>query len=387
SVSVTVNYTPVIVQDITPLNDYVVVGSTVPFSVGVNGASPITYSWLFNNGTNTVTLPSGGRFSGVNSNVLTISNVQLSNAGTYQLSASNSYGGPINSSSAQLNVASTLSFFDASGSGFVAKASPANALVWSGGGVYLTANIGNEATAAFYQFPVYIGAFQASFNYLLTTSSNNAADGITFCIQNDPRGAGAVGGLGSQLGVGTPTPITPSVELELNIYTGNGIGGVGIAVGTNGGISNVRSTSPVTINSGDFIAVNLTYLGGVLTVNLADSTAGTQFTMTTNVNIPARVGGNTAYVGFTGSDGGSKSSQFVTDFSFISVPSLSITTSNNQPVISWPSPVGNYVVQETASLTSPNWVTLTNAVTTLNGQNQLQVSPGGSPKFYRLSLH
>jgi hypothetical protein len=389
-ISVAVAYAPTIVQDIIPSSTYVVVGSTLPFSVGVDGAPPINYSWQFNNGTNTVTLANGGRISGANSNVLTISDAQLSDAGTYQLFASNSFGGPVNSSPAQLNVVSTLSFFDESGNGFVSESSPANALEWfaTDGGVFLTSNLGNEATAAFYQSPVYIGAFQASFNYELASGTNaNAADGVTFCIQNDPRGAAAVGGLGAQLGVGTSTPITPSVELEFNIFEGNGIGGAGLAIGTNGVISAVHSTSPVFINSGDTIAVTLTYLNGALTINLNDTLAGTQFTMTTNVNIPGRVGGhNTAYVGFTGSDGGSKSSQLVTDFSFISVPTLTITETGGQAIISWPSPVGNYVLQQSSSLVSPSWTTVPNAVTAVNGQNQVTISAGGSAKFYRLSL-
>jgi hypothetical protein len=49
------------------------------------------------------------------------------------------------------------------------------------------------------------------------TGSNASGNGVTFCIQNDPRGAGAIGGNGNQLGIGTANPITPSVELELNI--------------------------------------------------------------------------------------------------------------------------------------------------------------------------
>jgi hypothetical protein len=386
-IAVEVIYSPQIIQDITPINNYSVVGSTVSFSVSVDGASPINYSWLFNNGTNTVTLTNGGRFSGANSNVLTISDVQLSDAGTYQLSASNSYGGPANSSQASLSVAHILSFLDGVGDGFISESTPANALDWFAGGLYLTSNIGNEDTAAFYQSPVYIGGFEAAFNYQITSGSNSgAANGVTFCIQNDPRGAAAIGSPGSQLGVGSPSAITPSVELELNIYEANGIGGAGIAVATNGAIGTVHSTGSLAINSGDSIAVNLTYLHGVLTINLADSTASTQFTQTTNVNIPTLVGGKTAYVGFTGSDGASKSSQYITDFSFISIPSLTIQSTNSQSLISWTSSVGDYVLQQSSALFPSSWTTVTNGVTATNGQNQVTLSPGGSAKYYRLSL-
>jgi hypothetical protein len=384
---VNVVYAPAIIQDITPSANFAVVGSTTSFSVDVDGAPPITYQWTFNNGTTTVNLPTGGRFGGVTSNVLTITNVQLSDAGSYQLSASNAYGGPVLSGPGSLGVTPTLSFFDDSGNGFVSEANPSSALQYEDGGVFLTANIGAENTATFYQSPVYIGAFDASFSYQLSTGTNSsAANGVTFCIQNDPRGAAAIGSDGNQLGVGTPNAITPSVELEFNIYEANGIGGAGIAVETNGAIGTVHSTGPVNINSGDTIAVDLTYLSGVLTINLADNTVGTQFTLTTNINIPAKIGTNLAYVGFTGSDGGSKSTQQVTDFSFVSVPSLTILPPGSQPTISWTSSVGDYVLQETSSLLSTNWATVTNVPATVNGQNQVTVAPGGSAEFYRLSL-
>jgi hypothetical protein len=386
SASINAVYAPQITQDIAPSSTVAVVGSTISYSVGTLGAPLVTYVWHFSNAATNAIVANSGRVSGANSNVLTISDVQLSDAGSYQLSASNSYGGPTSSSSATLTVAPTLSFFDDSGSGFVTESTPANALEWQSGGLFLTSDLGNEDTAIFYQAPVYIGGFQASFQYQSGPGSNGSgANGITFCIQNDRRGAAAIGSSGSQLGVGTPSPITPSVELEFNIYQANGIGGVGIAVETNGAIGAVHSTAPVAINSGDFIAVNLTYLKNVLTINLMDTTTDAQYTLTTNVNIPAQLGTNTAYVGFTGSDGGSKAFQLVTGFSFISVPTLTITITNTSPTISWTSSVGEYTLQQNSSLLSTNWVTVTNAPTVVNGQNQITVAPGGIAEFYRLS--
>jgi hypothetical protein len=172
--------------------------------------------------------------------------------------------------------------------------------------------------------------------------------------------------------------------LEFNIYAGNGIGGVGIALGTNGSVTNVTLTGQVVLNSGDAINVVLEYLAGVLTVNLTDSTAGTQFTMKTNVNIPAVVGTNVAYVGFTGSTGGSGSFQTITDFSFQSMPALTIQPSGNNAVLSWPADVGSFVLQETSNLASTNWAAATNVSVTVGNQNQVTVSPTGAPQFFRL---
>ena len=56
----------------------------------------------------------------------------------------------------------------------------------------------------------------------------------------------------------------------------------------------------------------------------------------------------------------------------------------NQPVITWPASLANYAVQSSASLTSPNWTTLTNTSVLVNGQNTLVLTPAGAQQFYRL---
>jgi hypothetical protein len=106
--------------------------------------------------------------------------------------------------------------------------------------------------------------------------------------------------------------------------------------------------------------------------------------MTTNVNIPAVVGGSTAYVGFTGSTGGSSSIQTVTDFSFQSIPTLTIQPSGNNAVLSWPTDVGSFVLQETSNIASTNWAAATNVSATVGNQNQVTVSPTGARQFFRL---
>ncbi len=125
-------------------------------------------------------------------------------------------------------------------------------------------------------------------------------------------------------------------------------------------------------------------MGGVLTIDLNDPTASTQFTLKTNVNIPGIVGGSSAYVGFTASTGGSASTQTITDFSFQSLPTLTIQPSGNQDVLSWPTDVGAYVLQETSSLASTNWATATNATATVGTQNEVTVTPTGAAQFFRL---
>ena len=71
-----------------PQSQTVAVGAGVSFSVSASGTSPLGYQWQCG-GTN---LAAGGRWSGVNSTVLTLSNVQPVDAGSYRIIVTNSSG-------------------------------------------------------------------------------------------------------------------------------------------------------------------------------------------------------------------------------------------------------------------------------------------------------
>ena len=59
------------------------------------------------------------------------------------------------------------------------------------------------------------------------------------------------------------------------------------------------------MSNGDLWTVNIAYDGALLNVSLTDPAEGTSFAAITNyaINIGGLLGGNTAYVGFTGSSG------------------------------------------------------------------------------------
>ena len=66
-------------------------------------------------------------------------------------------------------------------------------------------------------------------------------------------------------------------------------------------------------------------------------------------------------------------------------PSLSIAPSGTNLALSWPLPSTGFVLQQSADLTSTNWVNVTNTVTPTNYWNQVTVSPPASGNvFYRL---
>jgi len=90
---------PVLATDIAASpSPEVYVGEPTSLSASFAGSEPITYQWFLNTGSGPVAIP------GATSNILTLSNPQLANAGTYNVTANNSLGGPVSSSTAALTV-------------------------------------------------------------------------------------------------------------------------------------------------------------------------------------------------------------------------------------------------------------------------------------------
>ena len=361
--------------------------SSVELMVGANvqlaptavagGLPPYSYSYQWQmNGTN---------IAGATSSLLVITNAGPAAAGPYDLIVSEPNYSPAATSSVVLVTITPDLTFNLNGADWSAQGST---VAWLGNNVLqLTADKGSEANSAFYSLPLYIGAFQATFTYRCVTGPSGSADGATFCLQNDPRGAAATGTGGGDLGVGGASAITPSVEFEFNIYANNSVGGLGVSFDQNGAIGRTASTAPLVINSGDPIQTVFTYQNGVATVTLKDTTTGAQYSTSTELDIPSILSTNLAYIGFTGADGGSKSTQQVSNFTFLSlVDDLAIQASGNTAVISWAAGVGGYVLQQNSSLATTNWVNVTNAVNLVNGQNQVVAPITSGARFYRLSL-
>ena len=94
--SVTSSYTTLTVTNIPPMistNGQPIsqtngVGTSATFSVFATGTAPLSYQWL--DGTNV--LKNGGQIKGATNNVLTISKVQLTNAGNYSVVVTNAGG-------------------------------------------------------------------------------------------------------------------------------------------------------------------------------------------------------------------------------------------------------------------------------------------------------
>src|SRR5208282_6154775 len=252
--AVTIVSGPIIYPDL-PATNYVLAGTPAILSVGLSGTSPFTNVWTFNGHV----LANGGRISGAQTPTLVISNAQASDSGAYQFWSTNSLG-TSHSSVGQLVVEYELGISSTNNpdaTQWTANSTGPYAPSAVNGVLTMTTAVNGEATAFFFDTRVNIQAFIAQFTYQDVAAG--AADGIAFCLQNDPRGLTALGGGGSELGY---VGITPSAELCFELYN-NSDNAPGYAWATNGAGSagavgggfQYNSTAPVSITSGDPINV------------------------------------------------------------------------------------------------------------------------------------
>ena len=332
------------------------------------GSQPMNYQWLFN-GTN---LTNNARVNGVQTGSLTVAPAFPVDAGQYEVIVSNSLGS-VTSAVCSVTVGRNSLTNSA---GWFTNGHPATL---GNGSLRLTDGGGSEVSSAFLNCPQYVGAFTASYTY--QDIGGSGADGCAFVLQNAPNGAAALGGGGGGLGYSS---ITPSVAVEFNIYSANT---VGMTVRTNGVTGTpYGGTGSVNLAGGHPIGVNISYNGTALSVTLTDAVSHVSFVTNTSLNIPAALGTSTAYVGLTGADGGTSSTQVVSNFQFASQVALSSAlTGTNTVGISWPNSAGGLVLQQAQSPISA-WVTATDAaVVNSNGTNQAVIQPQSTNGFYRLA--
>ena len=111
-----------------------------------------------------------------------------------------------------------------------------------------------------------------------------------------PGGALGYGGIGS------------SVAIKFDLYNNAGEGADSTGFYTDGAIPTIpalsMAASGVNLHSTHIMHAHITYDGTTLSLVLTDTVTGASFTASQVINIPATVGGNSAYVGFTAGTGG-----------------------------------------------------------------------------------
>jgi hypothetical protein len=197
----------------------------------------------------------------------------------------------------------------------------ANSLTLTNGG-------GSEVASAFFNTKQADASFTADFDY---NAVGGQADGFTFTIQNSS--ATAIGPGGSGLGY---SGMAPSVAVQTNFYTFNS-GGVGIAENINGLLGDTGG-NPYTLGGGVNLTsaplhYHITYDGTTLTTLLTQG--ANTFSISRALDIPTIIGSGTAFIGFTGADGGLASTQVVSNFTFAG-PTNSGGNGVPLPIAVWP---------------------------------------------------
>lgn len=373
---------PSILADL-PATTNVVVGHSIILSVTNVGTAPFTYQWQkSSDGSKWTSLVDGGRISGAQTNTLTIANVQPNDAQYYKVIISNNVG-DVESTWCEVIVLDNTFTFNGGANwalnvGAAIDFTDTNVLD-------VTAGISQgERGSAFFALPVYAGGFHASFDFQCVQGdgSEAIADGITFCLHNDTRGNAAIGATGDTFGLaGYETAIAdvaPSVALCLNTYSP-----VGYSWNTNGEVSSPTQVAPgdVNIANGDVIRITLTYFEGELALTFEDTNTLVSFNTNLDVgDITSILGTNTAYVGFTGSDGYYYANQRISNFSYEPLASISARLSDtNTLVLSWPANSG-FNVQSTTDLFSGKWQNL--SVGSAAGESVVPLTL--TNQFYRL---
>jgi hypothetical protein len=181
-----------------------------------------------------------------------------------------------------------------------------------------------EAASAFYATPVNIQSFTTNFTFQLSspnayTPLANIGDGITFAIQNS--GASALGAFafGEKLGY---APIGKSVAIKFDLHNNAGEGPNSTGLYVDGALPTVPAVdltgTGIDLHSGDGIFAQITYDGTNLVLTLTDTVTFASWSHSFAINIPATVGGDSAYIGFTGATGLDTANQEILSWTYTS---------------------------------------------------------------------
>ena len=221
-----------------------------------------------------------------------------------------------------------------------------------GSAMQLTDGGKSEAASAFALVPVNVTKFATQFSLQQLPGTTSTADGMTFTIQN--TAATAVGSAGGGLGY---NGIKKSVAIKFDLYNNLGEGPNSTGMSTNGvrGSSIDLTGTGIDLHSGHVFNVGMIYDGTTLQVTITDAVTLATATQNYTVNIPALLGANTGWVGFTGATGGQTAIQNVLKWTFS--PTTAVTIS---------APTGLQSTGATAAQVSLSWTnTAANATSVL----------------------
>jgi hypothetical protein len=186
-----------------------------------------------------------------------------------------------------------------------------------------------EAGNIFTNNAISFNDFTTSFTYK-ESPQVGAADGLTFIMQADTRGAHALGGAGGGLGY---TGIANSIAIKFDIWnlashrSSTGIYFDGeppdsVAGRARSIFMDTDPSNVINFNSGHVFRIDFAYdsTALVLTETVTDTVTHAVFTTGYNVDIAAHLGSNVGYVGFGGGTGGETAVQDVLTWTYHSGP-------------------------------------------------------------------
>ena len=239
------------------------------------------------------------------------------------------------------------------------KSNPAH---FTDGLLTITDNPGNEANSVFRTSKVDVSSgFTVNFAYLTRGQPTlQMADGIVFTLQNDTRGTAAIGDNGGVLAYGTKpgnTPVIPVIANSVGImldthyhgdpnvvsanyhgrtallingatedandanynnspYVNTALGETSNTWSGSNSVYDINTQGAVALDVFHPIMVRLVYdnINKKLVETLVDTATGQTKVWHYNIDIPAIVGGNSAYMGFTGATGAMISTQNINAF-------------------------------------------------------------------------
>ena len=193
----------------------------------------------------------------------------------------------------------------------------------------------NETRSVWNATKVPIDAFTT--NFQTTATSLLSTDGFTFAIQND--GTDALGGSGPGLGY---SGLTNSLAVLFNLTNGVASHSSQFSVSSNGSTANAdQGMGLLDLNGNEPINVSVTYNGTTLSVTASNPLDTAQnFNWSQAMDIPAIIGSDAAYVGFTAASGLSVANQIIQNWSFTGYSDPSIT---DAPTPSQSNVVGRFV--------------------------------------------
>jgi len=327
-----------------PANQVVTVGGTASFSVTASGTLPLSYQWNFD-GTNLV---------GATNIVLTLVNVQLSQAGNYTVLVTNSYGS-ILSSNATLTVLAPPIILVQPTNQTVVGGGAASFSVTASGTLPLsyqwsfnTTNLVGETNATLRLTNV---QFSQAGNYLVqiaNTCGSILSSNATLTV-NDKLDHFAWGQIPSPRFVNVPFAVViQAMDVTNGIFTN--FTGAAFLVSTEG----------VPINP----AVSGNFALGVWTGTI------TVAQIATNLVLQA-------------SDGFGESG-LANPINIVNLPSLTTIPSGGTLDIFWPVNPTGFVLETTAGLSPANWAPVTTPPFQIGDQYLVPIQMSGTNAFYRL---